>query len=100
MTGPDEAMIGALMDGESVRPKKKKEILRVIPKRERRTNLGMSRLCMFSLEKVKGRRIRAAPRNLIKARRKGEIFSNESLNIGEAAPQIKLAEMRAKIAIL
>ena len=93
-------MMGALMEGESLRPKKKKEILRVIPKRERRTNLGMSRLYMFSLEKAKGKRISAAPRNLIKARRKGEIFSSDSLNIGEAEPQIKLAVMRAKIALL
>jgi len=92
--------MGALIEGESLSPRKKKEMLSVMPKRDRSTNLGMSRLFMFSLEKAKGRRIRAAPRNLIKARRNGDMFSSDSLKIGEAAPQIKLAVMRAKIALL
>lgn len=91
-------MIGALIDGAYSKPKKKKAILRVMPKNDNKISLSQSSLSIRKFRKLKGRRISIATKNLKKARVNGGIFCKAILNIGEAAPQIILAIMRARIA--
>lgn len=70
-----------------------------MPKRVKIVIFGRSSslICLNSF-KAKGKRIIEARKNLKKAKRKGEIVVKLHLKIGEAAPQIKLAIIRAIIA--
>lgn len=96
--GPEVAMIGALIEGASLSPKKKKEIFIVIPKRERIINFGQSSFFILREWTARGRRRQEAREKRRKARVNGWILVNDHLKIGEAAPQIILAKINARIA--
>ena len=96
--GPEVAIIGALMDGARSRPKKKKLILIVIPKRESKSNGPQSLRLILRLPEIKGNRISAPIKKRRKAKVKGSILVRDHLKMGEAAPQIMLAKIKAKIA--
>ena len=81
-----------------MRPKKKKVIFMVMPKRDNKMSLPQSRFSIWRLCMAKGKRRRVAPKNRKKARVKEGIFSRASLKIGDAAPQMILAMIRAIIA--
>lgn len=93
-------MIGALMDGASLRPKKKKVIFMVMPLNDKRRILSQSFFSIHKLFTAKGKSIIVAPKKRRNAKVKGGIFSKASLKIGEAAPQIMLAVIKASIALL
>lgn len=91
--------MAAFTAGAIFRPRKKKEILKVIPKREKMINFGsICGLICPSFSKENGRSIKEARKNRQKAKIKGEIEVRLHLKIGEAAPQIKLAIIKAKMA--
>lgn len=90
--------MGALIEGESLSPKKKKEILIVIPNKEKRITFAKSSFLIQRWEVAKGKRRSEAPKKRRKARVKGGIFCKASLKIGAAAPQMMLATISARIA--
>src|SRR3989338_3943055 len=100
-TGPADAMIGALMLVVFAKPKKNADIFTVIPKKEETTISNIFfRVSCFKYFNVNGRNKKDAKKNLIKASVNGGIFSSENLKIGEAAPQIMFAMMRATIGFI
>lgn len=98
--GEEDAMIGILIEGASLRPRKKNEMFIVIPKREKKKSAVQSFLEIVRFGSTNGNRRNEAPRNLIKANVNGGIFSSESLKIGEAIPQMIFALIRATMAFL
>lgn len=99
-TGPEAEIIGALMEGARDNPQKKKVILMVIPE------IDINISCFQSVWPINlffgrnGRSSNEAPKNLKNAKVKGGIFCKASLKIGEAAPQMILASIKARIAWL
>ncbi len=91
-------MIGAFIDGAYFKPKKKKVILIVIPKKLSKNKSDQSAFLTLKSLAQKGKSMRVAPKKRKKARVKGGIFWRASLKIGEAAPQMMLAKMRASMA--
>jgi len=101
--GLEEAITGALILTVLCKPKKKKKILTNTPKKaEPIIILTQSPwvILVSSLHFIKGINNRLAPKNLMKAKVNGGIFSSANLKTGEAAPQIKLAIIRASIGFI
>jgi len=98
--GPEEAIIGAFIDGANSNPRKKKVIFIVMPKIERRNKFSQSFFSIHSDFTAKGKSKYEAAKKRKKARVKGVIFCSASLKIGEAAPQMMLATINARTACL
>ncbi len=101
-SGPVEAIMGALMLGAFCKPKKKKVILTKMPKNEPRAifNQSLKEIFLRLTFKIKGINRKDAKKNLIKAKVKGGILVRANLKIGEAAPQIALVIIKAKIGFM
>ena len=100
-TGPDEAIIGTLILSDLGKPRKKKVIFKKVPTKPTKKiskNLFFDKNCHFI--NAIGERIREAKKNLINARVNGGMFFRANLKIGEAAPQIVLAIIKAKIGFI
>ena len=82
-------------------PKKKKEIFMVIPKTPtNKTSSSSWKLIFFQNNFINGKNKTAAKENLIKANVKGGMLVSASLKIGEAAPQTRLAIIKASIGFI
>ena len=93
--GPKELMICAFMLGASLSAGKKNEIFIDIPQIAPNTICFHSILDIFCLRfSAKGKKIRAAPKNLINPRVKGGMSCRENLKIGGAIPQMRLSSIQ------
>ena len=100
-TGPEEAITGTLILSVFAKPKKKKEIFIVIPKKP--TNNISSHCLAVSfchLFKAKGKNINPAKKKRINAKVKGGILVKANLKIGLAIPQMMLAMIKARMGFI
>ena len=97
--GPAEAIIGAFMEGANFNPKKKNVILNVTPDNAKPKIFPQSCLWIIKLfrEAIGNNKILAI-KNLKYAKTKRGISCKLHLNIGDAAPQIILQKIKARIA--
>lgn len=72
--GPDEAIMGAFIDGAYFRPKKKKVIFIVIPKIDNNIKLNQSVFFIHKDLAANGKRRHEAEKNRKKAKVKGVMF--------------------------
>jgi len=101
MMGAPDAITGALIDWVRRSPRKKKMILMVIPERALPSSSHISvDECMrrFAFFRKITSMMRAPIANRQKARVNGGILVRLTLNMGDAAPQMVLAIIRAAMA--
>ena len=77
--GLAESIIGALMLEENLRPKFKKEIAKVIPKKDNKINVKISFNLIFKFLYTNGKSIKAPRKNLTKTKVNGGITSKVNL---------------------